>query len=60
MCMAASVVDGPRKLGDLISSREYILYGHFDLDDETATFLANLGHQSPSDAASLAPQKTVT
>ena len=44
-------------LGGLISSREYILYGHFDLDDDTTAFLANFEHQSPSDAVSLVSQK---
>jgi len=50
-------VDGSRKLGGLVASREYILYGHFDLDDDTTAFLGNFGHQSPSDAASIASQK---
>ena len=49
-------VDGSRKLGGLISSPECILYGHFDLDDETTAFLGNFGHQSPSGAASIASQ----
>jgi hypothetical protein len=56
MCIVASAGDGSRKFGGLISSVEYILYGHFDLDDETTTFLGNFGHQSPSDAASVASQ----
>jgi len=29
----------------------------FDLDDDTTAFLGNFGHQSPSDAASIASQK---
>jgi len=50
-------MDGSRKLGALVSSREYILYGHFDLDDDTTVFLGNSGRRSPSDVASVASQK---
>jgi hypothetical protein len=57
MCVVASVGDGSRNLGGLVSSREYVLYGHFDLDDETTKFLGNFRHPSPSDAASVASQK---
>jgi len=42
MCIVASVVDDLRKLDRLLSSREYILYGHFDLDDDTTAFPGEL------------------
>jgi len=57
MSTVASVGDGSRKLSGLISYCQYILYRHLDLDDETTTFRGNFGHQSPSDAASVASQK---
>jgi hypothetical protein len=57
MCIVASVVDDLKKLDRLLSSREYILYGHFDLDDDTTAFPGNFGHQWPSDAASVESRK---
>jgi hypothetical protein len=60
MCIVRSVGDGSRKLGLLNSSHEYILYWHFDLGNETTTFLGNVAYQSPSDAAFIPERRQPT